>query len=586
MAIPKLGKMRNKIFRVMFAVGFIPIVALGLLSFYNIRVLHNSDVASIEKNLINQKIEEIDAFIQSIQSTFQLKVSFEQVSDIELSSQHFILRRLLDEFPEIQEISFINIRGYETSRANRSFPDGVPTEELQNIKTSEKFIKARESQDYISPIYLKSGPTVTISAPVYNRNGVIISVLTGDVGLETIQKIVEKSQLGKIGYLYVVARDGFLVAHSQKDKINSPNLAYIDFVKSTVGSSPETTNESRYLSAWDETVVASGRYLENLSIGVIAEWPIKEADQILNTLNKQFFTTSLLVLAGTIIFSVLVASRIVKPIKTLEAGTHLIAEGKFDQPILIKTKDEIEDLGNAFNDMALGLKRLEELKKEFVFIAAHELRTPVAIIKGYLSLIIDGNFGEINPQVKDTMLKTFNANQRLVQLVNDLLEIARAEAGKLTIRIAAIDISEPMSSIIKEMQILANEKSINLIYESMSSAPKIMADADRLKEIMTNLIGNAIKYMTSAGTIIISHEIAGNEFVTHVKDTGLGISKKDQEKLFEKFYRVQTEKTRDISGTGLGLFIVKQIVEKMGGKIWVKSEEGKGSTFSFSLTIS
>jgi signal transduction histidine kinase len=112
-----------------------------------------------------------------------------------------------------------------------------------------------------------------------------------------------------------------------------------------------------------------------------------------------------------------------------------------------------------------------------------------------------------------------------------------------------------------------------------------MADADRLKEVLINLVGNSIKYMGGAGTVTISHEVQGNNLVTHVKDTGLGMSKEAQAKLFEKFYRVQTEKTKQIQGTGLGLFIVKEIIEKMNGKIAVSSEEGKGSDFYFSLPI-
>ena len=115
--------------------------------------------------------------------------------------------------------------------------------------------------------------------------------------------------------------------------------------------------------------------------------------------------------------------------------------------------------------------------------------------------------------------------------------------------------------------------------------PKVLADAKRMQEVMVNLAGNSIKYTQSGGVVEISHEVKDGMLITHVRDNGFGISKKAQEKLFEKFYRVKTQKTKDVAGTGLGLFIVKQIVQKMDGKIWVISQSGKGSTFSFSIPL-
>lgn len=578
--------LRNKILRMMFAVGFLPIVLLSLLSFYSIRVFHESDVASIETNLVNQKTEEIEAFINSIVSTFQLKVSFEQVSDIELSGQYFILKQLLTEFPDIQEISFINIAGHETSRINRSFQDGVPVEELQDQYGSEKYIKAGDGQNYISPVYVTSvGPSITVAAPVFNRNNILISILTGEVSLKNLQNIVERSKLGTTGYLYVVAKDGFLIAHSQKNRLNSPSLSGTDFVKKVVGTNSGTPETSRYTSIWGEEVVASGKFIDDFQMGVISEWPVQEADLVLNTLNSQNLAFSLLALAGTLFFSFIIAGRIVKPIKTLETGTNLIAQGKFDQPIDIRTGDEIEDLGISFNKMMAGLKRLEELKKEFVFIAAHDLRTPVTAIRGYLDMVLDGSFGTVEPSVKEVLGKVARANQRLIQLVNDLLQVARAEAGRIPIKVAAMNITEPIRDILVELKPLADEKNIPILYQPGENLPQVLADPERVKELMVNLVSNAIKYTLGSETVTISHEIKDNKLITKIKDSGMGISFENQKKLFEKYFRVEDDKTKNIQGTGLGLFIVKQIIEKMNGTIWVESEEGKGSTFSFALPV-
>jgi signal transduction histidine kinase len=260
--------------------------------------------------------------------------------------------------------------------------------------------------------------------------------------------------------------------------------------------------------------------------------------------------------------------------------------------VSIQTGDELEELGDSFNTMVLGLKELEQLKDEFVFIAAHELRTPVAAMKGYLTLILEGQTGGVNDQTKLFIEKVLGSNQRLIQLVNDLLEVARSQAGRLTIKVAPTDLRPPLRSVFDELKSLADEKSIKMIYEPPDDLPNVLADADRIKEVGVNLVGNSIKYIgdddtrgAARGTITITHEKKDRSIITRFADTGLGISKEAQARLFEKFYRVQTEKTRDITGTGLGLFIVKEIIEKMNGTISVESEEGKGTTFIMTLPM-
>jgi len=237
--------------------------------------------------------------------------------------------------------------------------------------------------------------------------------------------------------------------------------------------------------------------------------------------------------------------------------------------------------------MIEGLKELEELQEEFVFVAAHELRTPVTAIKGYVQLVLEETTGPIDKQAKEFLSKVVDANNRLLQLVEDLLEVARSEAGRLIIEVAPIDIIKPIEGVYDQLKPLADEKNVSLVYKP-KDVPKVMADEKRINEIVVNLVGNAIKYMGGEGIITISHEKDEdkNMLITHVADNGMGMSKEGMENLFQKFYRVQTEETQEITGTGLGLFIVKQIIEKMGGTIWVESEEGKGSVFSFSLPIS
>jgi len=222
----------------------------------------------------------------------------------------------------------------------------------------------------------------------------------------------------------------------------------------------------------------------------------------------------LIVLALVVLLSFALALIIVRPIKKLEEGTERVAQGKFDEGVSITTGDELQELGDSFNDMVMDLKQLEQLKDEFVFIAAHELRTPVAAMKGYLQLILDGTTGTIPPESRAFMEKVLASNQRLIQLVNDLLEVARSQAGRLTIKVAPIDIAPSIASTLDELRSLADEKGVTMTYDATLPAggaggapgalPQVMADADRVKEVVINLVGNAIKYMGGAGTITIT----------------------------------------------------------------------------------
>lgn len=226
------------------------------------------------------------------------------------------------------------------------------------------------------------------------------------------------------------------------------------------------------------------------------------------------------------------------------------------------------------------LRELDKLKDEFVYIATHELKTPVTVIKGYTSMIKDGNYGDMPESLKEPLKEIESASQQLQLLVNDLLDIARAESTTLAVKTEPTDLSQVVEETLSNVRTLAEEKGLKLDYEPMSR-DMVMADANRLKEVLNNLISNAIKYSTE-GTIAIYHTNDKGQLVTHVRDQGHGIAQEDHHKVFGRFFRAE-DVASVAPGTGLGLFIVKQLVEKMGGRIWFSSKLGSGSTFSFSL---
>lgn len=231
------------------------------------------------------------------------------------------------------------------------------------------------------------------------------------------------------------------------------------------------------------------------------------------------------------------------------------------------------------------VKEVDEMKDEFISMASHELRTPVTGIKGYSSMIMDGSFGVVNEQIKNGATIINAAANRLSILVDDLLNVSRIEQGRMQIVLKPINIHQIINEVVQELKVQADQKKLKLIYESAQiDLPLVAIDSDRLKQVLINLIGNSIKY-TETGKVEVSTERLDNKLAVKIKDTGLGMSAEARAKLFQKFYRVQTVKTKNITGTGLGLWITKQIVELMKGSIEVESMEGTGSQFTIKFPI-
>ena len=255
----------------------------------------------------------------------------------------------------------------------------------------------------------------------------------------------------------------------------------------------------------------------------------------------------------------------------------------------VKQRNEllISELRETNEKIRLANRQLrtdDKLKDEFVYVATHELKNPVTAMKGYLSLIKEGTYGPIPTKLLAPIDQLDDSNQQLIALLNNLLQIARAEAQKLVIKTQPITICKVIDEVLTDLKPLAEQKQITLLHSCKNPAITVMADRERAREIINNLVSNALKY-SNTGVVDLSHEIIQDQLVTHIKDQGIGIAETDQKKIFTRFFRVEEEASKGIPGTGLGLFIVKQLIEKMGGKIWFTSIHNQGSTFSFSLPL-
>ncbi len=233
------------------------------------------------------------------------------------------------------------------------------------------------------------------------------------------------------------------------------------------------------------------------------------------------------------------------------------------------------------------LVQLNEAKSEFVSAVAHDLRTPLTTIIEGISLCEDGTLGEVNPEQKRFLKMVLEDARRLSDFINDLLDLARIESGKMRIKKRRLKITDVCSHILGSFQKVASEKGISLSMLLLEELPIVFADEQDIYRILTNLLGNSVKFTAAGGKIEISGRLASEEeaVIIAVKDTGIGIPKKEQYKVFQKFCRIDREGRPREPGTGLGLVLCKELVERNGGRIWFESEENKGTEFYFSLPI-
>ncbi len=230
-------------------------------------------------------------------------------------------------------------------------------------------------------------------------------------------------------------------------------------------------------------------------------------------------------------------------------------------------------------------RRIEDMKTEFVSIVSHEFRTPLTSIKGFVDLILEGDTGEINEVQKEFLEIAQVETNRLAALVTDLLDVSRIEAGRIELRMEPLSISEIINATITSLQPQATEKAVAVTVHLSEESLKVKGEHGRVNQILLNLLSNAIKYNRQGGQIDIVVSRDKGMAQIDVVDTGVGIPEADIPMLFTKFYKAGATAAVSTGGTGLGLFIAKSLVELHGGRIWVKSEEGKGSTFSFTLPM-
>jgi len=223
---------------------------------------------------------------------------------------------------------------------------------------------------------------------------------------------------------------------------------------------------------------------------------------------------------------------------------------------------------------------------EVVSIVAHQLKTPLSVIKGYVEVLLEGDIGKINKKQKEYLSDTFENIHRMAKIVNYLLDVSRIEERRYELKLAKTSLEEITQQVIKNLSSWVKASNCKIIFKKSLPIPKVFIDSLKVQQVIENLISNALKYKNPGqGKIEISLKKVGRNVLFFCKDNGIGIPKEDLKKIFTKFYRSEKAVEADPSGTGLGLYINKAIIELNDGKIWVKKNKGQGLTFYFTLPI-
>jgi signal transduction histidine kinase len=305
------------------------------------------------------------------------------------------------------------------------------------------------------------------------------------------------------------------------------------------------------------------------------------APSIVSRALQSFLLAGLAIGVGSLIVGLVLSRGMSRPLVNLTAATHAVTGGDLSVRVSDRYPGELGELASAFNTMARDLARADELRRNLTADVAHELRTPLSVIRGKLEGVLDG----VYPATPEHLEPVLEEIQLLTQLVEDLRLLALAEAGQLALEKRPMDVGDLLRDAQVNFSPQASDRVVTLALDLHPELPKVVADRRRIAQVLGNLVTNALRHTPQGGCVTLSAEISEGMIEVTVTDTGIGIPPEDLPYIFERFWRGEKSRSRTGGGTGLGLAIAKQLVEMHGGTIRVESTPGEGSRFRFTLPV-
>jgi len=285
---------------------------------------------------------------------------------------------------------------------------------------------------------------------------------------------------------------------------------------------------------------------------------------------------------AALLTSVLLAHSLTRPIREITTATQAMAKGDLEQRIPVRSKDELGTMAESFNQMSAELARAEGTRKQMTADIAHELRTPLSLILGHAEALSDG----VLPPSAESFDIIYDEAQRLARLVEDLRTLSLFDAGELPLYPKPVAPADLLERAVAAYRPQAGEHGIELVISTSAALPEVVVDPDRIGQVLSNLLSNALRHTPDGGRIVLAATATGNEARFTVQDSGPGIAPQDLERVFDRFYRADRSRSRGEGGSGLGLAISRSLVQSHGGRIWAESTPEQGATFSFTLPVS
>jgi signal transduction histidine kinase len=406
-------------------------------------------------------------------------------------------------------------------------------------------------------------------------------------GWNNVQSYLQSQLKTKNQRLVLVDTGGRIIADTDNIEIGKK-------ISETGLESPESiTNSGRVVGDLYMSGCGSRAYGQAMKVDMTCQdVPVLTNDEqtFLSKINLYLWVAGIVAVVVALLLGLLLTKQITLPVRALTKGAQRVAGGDLKYQVKTDSKDELGELAVSFNQMAASLDKLEQSRKRLTADIAHELRTPLTVIEGTVDGMMDGVF---KPD-KEHLSWIKEQTALLTRLINDLRDLSLAESGQLKLNLDNIDVRDIVSRKISHVSVLTKKKNIGLKLYADDELPLIKADAERIEQVITNLLSNAIRHTPAGGTITVTiqkaekdkTDKASRDFLqVSVNDTGEGISPEHLPFVFNRFYRVESSRYRESNETGLGLAIVKQMIEAHGGKVWIESTAGVGSTIFLLLPV-